>query len=796
MNAFKHTIVAGLLLSALIGCGSAADSAAEFVESGKSLLEQGKVSKAKLEFKNAIQVDPKMAEPFYQLALIDEKDKRWKSMFTNLTKVEQLDPGHHDAIIKLGQVYLLAGNFELALEKVNKIITADKLNVMAWVLRGSISMKQKDFDAALKDVEQALSLDNENIEALSVKALTQNLQGDSEQALRTLDKAIALKPNQLPLKMMQLSILEVQKDYVAMERLYRDLQVQHSNVSWIPISLAKLLNSQDRYADAKKVLEEYVSSHSDDQKTKLLLVSLVKTKEPEQAINLLDGFIKQEPKDFELRFGKAELLVAVGRIGMATDVIKEIATLDSEGNAGRKAIIMLAGVAFKKGELEVANTQISEVLSIAPEDEAALLLKARINIADKQFDTAVTDLRIVLRNNPASDEALVLLAQAYMSSGSEELADDNFRQALSVNPSNTIAALSVANSMMKTKDLKRTEEVLLTALDNAKNKAPLLQALAQVRLLKKDWLGTESIIDSLKVDKQETAFTYYLRARISQGQANYEAAVADYRAALEKNSNMVRALQGLASSYLKLDKKPLLLTYLNTYITNNPRKLIGYGMLSSVYVTGKQWAGALRVLEEGVAVEPKWQGGYSRMASVYLAQDKHEQAIASYKRGLEKSPNSNYLILQMASAYEGFSDFSNAKVLYEQVLENDPSVEPAINNLASLLTDQFNSKENIEKALVMVERFKTATEPYYLDTYAWTNILSGKLEKAQLVLERVVSLSPNVAVFNYHLGVLYSKQGNQPDAKHYLTAAKLLADKQGDMNISKMAEDLLATVGS
>lgn len=796
MNAFKHTIVASLLLSALIGCGSAADSAADFVDSGKLLLEQGKVNKAKLEFKNAIQVDPKMAEPFYQLALIDEKDKRWKSMFTNLTRVEQLDPGHHDGIIKLGQVYLLSGNFELALDKANKVIAANKLNVMAWVLRASISMKQKDFDAALNDVEQALSLDNKNIEALSVKALTQNLQGYSELALVTLDKAIALNPKQLPLKMMKLSILDSKKDYVAMEQLYHDLQSQHSNVSWIPISLAKLLNSQDRYTDAKKVLEEYVSNHSEDQKTKLLLVSLVKTKEPEQAISLLDGFIKEEPNDFELRFGKAELLVAVGRLGIATDVINEIATLDPEGNAGRKAKIMLAGVAFQKGEIKTASNKVSEVLSIAPEDEAALLLKARINIVNKQFDTAVTDLRIVLRNNPESDEALVLLAQAYMNSGSEELAEDNFRQALTVNPSNAIAALSVANSMMKNKDLKRTEEVLLTALDNAKNKEPLLQALAQVRILKKDWQGTESIIDSLQVDKQETAFTYYLKARLSQEQGNYEAAVEDYKAALEKNPNMVRALQGLASSYLKLDKKPLLLEYLNTYIKNNPRQLIGYGMLSSVYVTGKQWTDALRVLEEGVTVEPKWQGGYSRLASVYLAQNKNEQAISSYKRGLESSPNSNYLILQMASAYEGFSDFLNAKALYEQVLENDPSVEPAINNLASLLTDQFNSKENIEKALVMVERFKTATEPYYLDTYAWTNILSGKFEKAQLILERVVSLSPNVAVFNYHLGVLYSKQGNKVDAKNYLTAAKLLADKQGDMNISKMAEELLSTVGS
>ncbi|HAI97591.1 MAG TPA: hypothetical protein DCL50_09110, partial [Methylococcaceae bacterium] len=118
-------------------------------------------------------------------------------------------------------------------------------------------------------------------------------------------------------------------------------------------------------------------------------------------------------------------------------------------------------------------------------------------------------------------------------------------------------------------------------------------------------------------------------------------------------------------------------------------------------------------------------------------------------------------------------------------------VEPVINNLASLLTDHFRSDENLEKALRLTERFKSATEPYYLDTYAWVNVQLGKFDEAELILERVVSLSPNVAVFNYHLGALYAKQNNKVKADKYLEIAKNLANKQGDVVTFQNANDLL-----
>jgi len=488
------------------------------------------------------------------------------------------------------------------------------------------------------------------------------------------------------------------------------------------------------------------------------------------------------------------LQLTAGELDAGLKELQQISDLDPEGNSGRKAQIMLAGHELQQGNKELAETQLKQVLEVAPEDEAALLLNARIQLINNDVDAAVTSLRLVLRNNPESDQAMVLLAQAYMNSGSTELADDNFRQALVVNPGNTIAALSVARGLLKDKELNRTEEVLLKALEKTPKKETLLQALAQVKLLMKDWDGTQDIINTLRADYKGTAVVHYLSARTSQGQEQFSDAVKEYKAALAISPKMTRALQGLVFSSFKLGKNKELVTYLYQFIETNPGQFAAYAVISDIYAGDKSWDKAIAIIEKGLEADVKWPSAYSRLASIYLAQQDMDLAISSYQRGLKANPENNVLSLQLASAFEQKGDFEQAKILYEAVLSRNDSIDAAANNLASLLTDQFRSPENLKKAAALAENLKTATEPYFLDTYAWVNIQLGHIDKVAGVLENVVKQSPDVAVFNYHLAVWYLKQGNNDEAEKYLKRAQTLAEKQGDTATGNSVEALLSEI--
>ena len=64
------------LLAALLmlSCSGPEEKKMKFFERGKTLYEQGDYVKARLEFKNSLQLDPKFAEAYYMLGLVALKD--------------------------------------------------------------------------------------------------------------------------------------------------------------------------------------------------------------------------------------------------------------------------------------------------------------------------------------------------------------------------------------------------------------------------------------------------------------------------------------------------------------------------------------------------------------------------------------------------------------------------------------------------------------------------------------------------------------------------------------------------
>jgi tetratricopeptide (TPR) repeat protein len=202
--------------------------------------------------------------------------------------------------------------------------------------------------------------------------------------------------------------------------------------------------------------------------------------------------------------------------------------------------------------------------------------------------------------------------------------------------------------------------------------------------------------------------------------------------------------------------------------------------MTDILAGEKKWQEAIELLNKGVSQQSSWQQGYSKLAAIYFAKNDRAKAIETYKEGIEKNENNLFLKLQLASVYEQSMEYDKAKVLYEEVLNISPDVEPAINNLASLLTDQFESEDNLRLAAELTLRFKESTEPFYLDTYAWVQLKLGNIDEAKPILERVVELAPKVAVFNYHLAEAYYLTGNIEEAKPILNEAMRLANEQND----------------
>src|SRR5260370_41424578 len=92
-------MVLGIAL--LAGCRA---TEKRYLARGKRLVEKKEYARAILEFKNAVRLDPKSAEPYYQAGLAYLAMGDYRMGYGSLQRATELDPKHRAAQLKLAEV--------------------------------------------------------------------------------------------------------------------------------------------------------------------------------------------------------------------------------------------------------------------------------------------------------------------------------------------------------------------------------------------------------------------------------------------------------------------------------------------------------------------------------------------------------------------------------------------------------------------------------------------------------------------------------------------------------------------
>ena len=108
-------------LLVVFSCGKSPEEKRDkHMKSGDGYFEKQEYKKAIIEYRNAIQADPKFARGHYQLAKAYLITGQLQQAFPELHKTVDLDPTNLDAQLKLGQFYLLAKRTDEAKEKAER----------------------------------------------------------------------------------------------------------------------------------------------------------------------------------------------------------------------------------------------------------------------------------------------------------------------------------------------------------------------------------------------------------------------------------------------------------------------------------------------------------------------------------------------------------------------------------------------------------------------------------------------------------------------------------------------------
>jgi tetratricopeptide (TPR) repeat protein len=751
-------------------------------------LQDKNFAKAEIEFKNALQLNGKLASAWYGLADIAEQRVDIGALGELLQKVVELDAKHAEARLRLARLSLLRGEFDKALQLVN---AADQLKPGdgdVLTTRAAALLKLGDRGGALADAERALALDPADAEALSVIAADKLTFGDRSGALAAVDRGLAKDPFDLGLLLFKLKIFEAQDDLEAVEGIMRTIVSAHPQEKGFRRALASYYVRFGRKDEAEREMRALAGASPEDASAGLELVEFLR------AVKGADAARHELSRRIDARGGNAgsfrralaRLEFSDGKFDSAKKILEDVISRGEATAEIGEAKVLLASMLLERKDTEGASRLIGEVLTDDAKNVDALHLRAALHFSQGRIDEAIGDARQALNEKPDSVRTLELLSRALERSGSIELAEERLSDALKASGMQPAVALRYAEFLRRRGALDRADDVLTRAAAQRPNEPSLLRELASIRLRREDWEGAQNIAEALKKLGDESGAADQILGFSLAGQNRLEESIRTFQAAYQATPNAVRPMYALVRTYLHARKLAEADAFLDSVLKASPANAEAMVLLGSVQASRNATDAAQASFRKAIATQPENPVGYSALARLHMIKGDMAAAEKVAREGLAKISGNFALRLMLAGILERKPDIEAAIQEYDSLYKDFPDALIVINNLASLLSDHRTDPASLERAHALAQRLKDGQVPHFRDTVGWISYLKGDFRQALTQLEQAVRDLPSVALVRYHLGLTHAALHQKAKAEEYLSKAVELA-QEGELKLKMQA---------
>ncbi len=143
-------------LSLLVACSGTAERKARYLERGQTYLAEANFDKARVEFANALQIDPNDAKARYFSGLVAEKLNKPRDAVANYQAAIEADPEMITARAALGRIYLLGGLPDKAREVIEPGLARAPDDAQLRTVRGGLRAIEGDLAGAMEDARAAV----------------------------------------------------------------------------------------------------------------------------------------------------------------------------------------------------------------------------------------------------------------------------------------------------------------------------------------------------------------------------------------------------------------------------------------------------------------------------------------------------------------------------------------------------------------------------------------------------------------------------------------------------------------
>jgi tetratricopeptide (TPR) repeat protein len=725
-----------VVVAPAMGCSRDPHSAMlKYAKSGDTYAAAGKTAEAIVEYRNALEKEPRAGD--VRLKLAEAYIKQGQGSKAAQEYIRAADVLPETAVqLKAGNILLMGRRFDDAKVRAEKVLAVEPKNVEAQVLLANSLAGLKDLDGAVRELEEAIQLNPDRGATYSNLGAIELGRGRREAAETAFKRAVELAPKSAA-------------PHLALGSFYWAIS------QWQPAEqefTAALAAEPDNILALRAAATLYLVTNRAEQAEPHLRKVFELTKSAPAALALADFYVlrnkesdarqileplTRDPKNASAAVTRLALMDRAA--GHSSEAYQRIEALVASDPKQLQALVLKSSFLFDDGKLDDALKVATAAVEAHPDALGAYLALGRVQAARRQIDAAIAAYEQAIHLNPLATSAKVALARLQLAKGRSDSSVSLAEDALKAEPQNADAKLTRAQGLIQKGELDRAA----TDLEALRTKYPNSAAVhVQMGML----LGRKQQLPEARKE---------------------------FERALQLAPDSLEAIGGLVALDLSA-KQPAAARARVDALTSAPGAKPAVLMLAGrTYAATGDLKTAEQLFREALNRDPSQLAAYGALGQLYAKQHRLPEALTEFDSLAQRDSKPVPALTLAAIIVEAQGNKAEAQKRYERIVQLDPNAAVASNNLAWTYASNGG---NLDVALQLAQAAKRQlpNTPEVNDTLGFIYYKKDLAALALPLLKATVEKDPSNAEYHYHLGLAYSRMGDAVRASESLTHALAL----------------------
>jgi cellulose synthase operon protein C len=713
-----------LLAVTLSGCGSKTPQ--ELLTEGRSLQAKGERNAAVIQYKAALQLDPKLHEARVALAQVLAPLGQIEAAIVELDRVVVEAPDTPGVFALLSRYLSVSADPKRAMHRLSALkpkSKADQATVLAHL--AATWAELGDEGKATESLRKAFEVDPENLWANLYEARRAFFAGQSADAEARVDRLLAKNADFAEALYLKGQIRQLGKDEAA------------ATAHWKRAIAAR---------------PDFVAAHE------ALAAASLARKDVAAAKSQLDALRQVSPGHPTAALIEARILIAEDKLAEARERVLKLLALAPD----HQGLLTLAGALESRvGSPLQAASLLRKAVTANPDLEASRSELAEVELRLGQPAAALKTLQPLLSVPKPGKRYLVMASDAQLRLGNPEEADKLLRQAAAAAPNDEQLQAATLVRRMQRGDVDGSM-LELQSLAARSGDTFADEALVLVRLSRRELDAAHQALDALERKSPGGASVSELRGRAFFAQRKLDPAIAAFEQALQRDKGRFSALSALVLIDQLQNKPDRAVKRLQALLDNEPQNAVALVTLAEVKSrSGSPPEEVVALLNRAVTAAPTWADPRRRLIEMSLNRRQYKQALDVAQAALAALPGDDAILAAAGRAQYLSGDVEQAvKTLRRRVEVSANAAAPQLDLARVYATQGRNdAAEAAFRRAAELEPFNEAAQQAFIDHL----VKSRKGSEAADHVRRLRQLRPNDPL-SYALLASYQVRVEQREA--------------------------------